>query len=315
MLRVIPSLLFYCILFASSPGLHAASAHNGFDLSNSLIPVERIHKGGPVKDGIPSIDHPQFVRAEAADFIKDQDRVLALRYQGVEKAYPIAIMNWHEIVNDRFQDTAIAVTFCPLCGSGMAYLATFDGATHQFGVSGLLYNSDVLLYDRSTDSLWSQLMSQAISGPKAGSKLKPIALSHTTWADWKQRHPQTLVMTENTGFIRDYQRNPYEKYRQNRKLLFPVNHADRRYHPKHQVMGIELDGATKVYPFSELARMPARFKDTFAGRTVNIHFNQEHQTANIYAADNRELASVITFWFAWVAFHPDTLIFEHRKTD
>ena len=152
---------------------------NGYLLNDALIPADEIHHGGPPRDGIPAIDTPQFVDADAAGFLKPSDRVLGIERNGVRKAYPVAILNWHEIVNDRFADEPLVVTYCPLCGTGIAYLSVSGGVELKFGVSGLLYNSDMLLYDRETESLWSQISRQAISGPMKGRKLKSVPVMHT----------------------------------------------------------------------------------------------------------------------------------------
>lgn len=303
-------IIWFLAFFGGTAWLMAAPEHNGFDLSNSLIPADQIHSGGPSKDGIPTIDHPEFTTAKAAGFITPEDRVLGLSYQGINKAYPLKIMNWHEIVNDTFQGTPVTVTFCPLCGSGIAYYGNIGGKVYSFGVSGLLYNSDVLLYDRQTESLWSQLMNQAISGSMRGTRLTPIALSHTSWSDWKTRHPDTVVMTENTGFNRNYQDNPYQGYKLDKKIWFPVTTTSDLYHPKELVLGIELNGKVKAYPFSELTKMPTTFEDTLAGQTIKIQFSKQHQSAEIFDTENQALPTVTTFWFAWYAFHPESQIFK-----
>ena len=164
------------ILLAILIGLSAtfvfAAGKNGFDLSNASIPIEKILHGGPPRDGIPALDDPKFVNANHADFIQAGDRVLGVARNGIAKAYPINILNWHEIVNDQFGDEGIAVTFCPLCGTGMAFKADIQGKIRDFGVSGLLYNSDVLLYDRDSESLWSQIAREAVSGPLLGTSLE-----------------------------------------------------------------------------------------------------------------------------------------------
>ncbi|MES9860025.1 MAG: DUF3179 domain-containing (seleno)protein, partial [Candidatus Thiodiazotropha sp. 4PDIVS1] len=136
---------------------------NGFDLSSASIKVSEVLSGGPPRDGIPAIDQPEFVSSDEADFLTPDDRILGVVRNGVAKAYPISILNWHEIVNDVFDDEPVVITFCPLCGTGMAFEAMIDRQTLTFGVSGLLYNSDVLLYDRHSESLWSQIMKQSIS--------------------------------------------------------------------------------------------------------------------------------------------------------
>ena len=159
-----------------SASCDAASSKNGFDVGNSSIPVAEILSGGPPRDGIPSIDDPHFITSDRADFLDPEDRVIGVSRNGEARAYPIAIMNWHEIVNDRIGDESIVVTYCPLCGTGMVFLAP-PGL--EFGVSGLLYNSDVLLYDRQSESLWSQIMMQAVSGERLGEKLNLLPASRS----------------------------------------------------------------------------------------------------------------------------------------
>ena len=198
----------------------AAPLKNGFDLANSTIPVAKILSGGPPRDGIPSIDKPVFLSADKADYLKPEDRVLGIDFEGEARAYPIRILNWHEIVNDEIKGKAVAVTYCPLCGSGIVYKADSEGEPHKFGVSGLLYNSDVLLYDRETETLWSQILSKAISGKLVDTKLEVIPSSHTSWQVWKKNHPYTKVLSNKTGFNRDYQRSPYGTYDKRCQHLF-----------------------------------------------------------------------------------------------
>ena len=146
----------------------AQEGHNGFDYSDALVPSDEIAWGGVPRDGIPPIHEPRFVAADDAGFLRGKDRVLGVSRNGVAKAYPIKIMDRHEVVNDRFAEESIVVTWCPLCYSGMSFAVQFGEQNLTFGVSGLLYNSDVLLYDYRTGSLWSQLLSLAISGPLKG---------------------------------------------------------------------------------------------------------------------------------------------------
>lgn len=291
---------------------------NGFDLSNSLIPEHEILHGGPPRDGIPAIDQPRFIEATDAAFLKATDRVLGIVRHGEARAYPIAILNWHEIVNDVFGREPVLVSFCPLCGTGVAFSVAAIGKSgkssdfgdFRFGVSGLLYNSDVLLYDRETQSLWSQLLAKAISGPRKGASLTMIPLQHTTWRDWQARHPGTQVLSTDTGFTRDYSRDPYASYISDEGLYFPVKHRDPRYHPKERVLGIVVSGQYKAYAFQELAKTKDKVTDIIAGKKITIIFNAEHQTAQSFDDRGKELPGIIAFWFAWVAFHPDTAIFK-----
>jgi hypothetical protein len=303
-------LLIVLMMGFSSPRCLSAASLNGFDLSNTLIPAGEIYHGGPPRDGIPSIDQPHFVAADDAGFVKPLDRVLGLQRQGIAKAYPVQILNHHEIVNDRLGTEAILVSFCPLCGSGMAFLAATDSRAREFGVSGLLYNSDMLLYDRETQSLWSQMKAQAISGPERGAQLSQIVLEHTSWQDWRSRHPDTLVLSIDTGYSRDYTRSPYAGYEKSTETYFPVSTLDRRYHAKEQVIGLQLDGVSKAYPFAELSRTSGELEDDVAGQTVTIRFDAANRAGGVFTQGGQQLPSTISYWFAWVAFHPETEVYQ-----
>jgi len=290
-----------------------AQTKKGFDLSGATIPVNEIKDGGPPKDGIPSIDNPKFHSAREAQ-LADGDRILGVLHDGVAKAYPIAIMNYHEIVNDFFNDDPIVVTYCPLCGSGIAFDATIEGERKTFGVSGLLYNSDVLLYDRQTESLWSQIMNEAVTGPMKGKELEKVITANTTWANWKKDHPESLVLSEDTGFRRDYSRDPYPGYAQSAKLFFQVEEEDDRYHPKETVLGLEVNGNYKAYPFSELSKVEdGILKDSFEGVDLTVEYDAQSQSAQIKDSEGNIIPTITNFWFAWFAFHPDTEVFEHEE--
>jgi len=290
-----------------------AQTRNGFDLSGASIPASQIHKGGPPRDGIPSIDEPQFISPEAANKLEPEDDVLGVVHNGIAKAYPVNILNWHEIVNDEFNGQPVVVSYCPLCGSGLAFDARVGGQHRNFGVSGLLYNSDVLLYDRESESLWSQVKMKAINGPLKGTPLTYIQTTRTTWADWRKEHPNTRVLSRETGFSRNYNRTPYGGYEQSKKLFFPVANQDNRYHRKEWTLGIEVDGQFKAYPFEELeaARQPVR--NQFAGKELVIHYDADAQSAQVETVDGEAYPSVTMFWFAWIGFHPESAVFTARE--
>lgn len=277
------------------------------------MPLTEIKDGGPPRDGIPSIDKPKFTNALESEISSDA-RILGVYVNGIAKAYPISILNYHEIVNDFFGEKAIVVTYCPLCGSGIAFNAEVNGKTLSFGVSGLLYNSDVLLYDRQTESLWSQLKYEAVSGKLLGEKLKVLNTANTTWENWKENHPNTLILSENTGFIRDYSQNPYPDYNTSSAIYFPVNNNDDRFHPKEMVIGIEINGKTKAYPFSELKQLKGTLlEDTFAGQKLKIKYNAKAESAEILNERGDLLPAITNFWFAWYAFNPDTEVYYHTR--
>ena len=283
----------------------------GFELSNLRIPLEEILKGGPPKDGIPAIENPKYVKGEEADFLSPEDRVLALEINGEAKAYPLRILDRHEIVNE----ADFVVSYCPLCNSGSAFKALANGQASTFGVSGLLYNSDVLMYDRTTESLWSQIKGEAISGTASGQKLELLPVVHTTWADWKTRHPNTWVLSTETGHERNYSKTAYTDYRNSEKLMFPVSSVNREMGNKTLVLGVEVDGQFKAYPFPRLKQKTKKgldlVEDTFNDQTLQIHFDADQNTA--YATDregNLWKNAITLYWFAWYAFHPQTEIFE-----
>ena len=284
---------------------------NGFDLTDALVPINKILSGGPPRDGIPAINQPKFESAVEADWLADKDRVLALVIDGQAKAYPIRILDWHEIVNDKIGKHRFAVTYCPLCGTGVVFAANIADTFLQFGVSGLLYNSDVLLYDRNTESLWSQIMGKAIAGKLKGTRLQQLPVEHTTWKDWRSNHPDTLVLSRDTGSRRNYKRSPYAGYEKTRRLYFKVSHkSPARYHPKERVIGLAINGQFKAYPFEELSKNgKAVFTDEFAGARVEIHWNEEAQSGSVTNESGRVLPVISSFWFAWFTFHPNTEIY------
>ncbi len=316
---IIYPLLLTILWLWQGPQLLQAAPNNGFDLSNALVPVEQIKHGGPARDGIPAISQPDFISAKQARFLRDADRVLGINMQGEQKAYPVRILNYHEIVNDRFGDVAVLVSYCPLCGTGMAFLANRDGKDFDFGVSGLLYNSDVLLYDRQTESLWSQIRKQAISGPLKSQRLQQVPLEHTSWSDWRARYPQTRVLSQNTGYQRDYSRSPYAGYADSEQIMFDVSAIDRRFHPKEWVIGVTINGIAKAYPFSHLSNavqsgQRSELLDQVGGKSIRVVFDAANRNGRIYAADTL-LPSTTSYWFAWYAFHPDTLVYERDPSN
>lgn len=282
-------------------------AKNGFDLSQSSIAVDLIKRGGPPKDGIPAIDSPLFVSAGEAGWLADTDRVMGISVNGEQRAYPIAILNWHELVNDEIAGTPIVVSFCPLCGTGMIFSAQVNGQSLKFGVSGLLFQSDVLLYDRASESLWSQLWMEALTGRFVGEQLELLVSEHTTWQDWQSRYPETKVLSRETGYRRDYSRNPYEGYDVQRRLYFPVENQDDSVHPKAWVMGLVYDGHQKAWTFDALESKGQSFTDTIGEREIRVEFDPVNRVGRVWEGDT-SLPVIQAYWFAWYAFYPDSVV-------
>ncbi|MBA2237997.1 MAG: DUF3179 domain-containing protein [Lysobacter sp.] len=275
------------------------------DKTPSDFPWKDIEQGCPVRDCIPSIDKPKFIEAKAATFLKADDLVLAINHKGVRRAYPTRILNYHEIVNDTVAGDPIAITWCPLCGSGVAFHRVLGGKTVQFGVSGLLHNSDLILYDRSSNSLWQQITAKAFAGPRRGQTLSPVPLTMTTWSEWRKQHPDTKVLSTDTGRNSNYAvATPYGDYDSSRTLMFPVSAHDPRLHPKTVVYALELgkhsfavtERALKAGPVNtKLGKVPVRWVRAADG------------TVSATRTDTRKaLVPTRLFWFAWFTFHPAT---------
>lgn len=288
---------------------------SGFDTTRHSIPLDEIRPGGPPKNGIPSIDRPRFLSAKDAPAeIKPGDRVLGLTLNGEARAYPIAILNWHEIVNDTLGGQAVVITYCPLCGTGMVFDAQAGGERLSFGVSGLLYQSDVLLYDRKTESLWSQIKAEAVAGKMTGTKLHLLPSTHTTWAKWIEAHPGTQVLSRDTGHRRDYDHDPYYSYANGSgDLMFDVSRVNPVLPLKEIVIGIRIGEASKAYAFSDLEKA-APVSDRLGRVAFTVHYDSESRTALIRDTKGKELPTVVGYWFAWFAFHPETQVFKENQS-
>lgn len=184
---------------------------------------------------------------------------------------------------------------------------------HTFGVSGRLYKSNVLLYDHQTESLWSQLMEKAIAGPLAGKQLEKIASTRTSWKRWKQRHPHTLVLSTDTGFSRDYSRDPYEGYYRTLGIWFPVGDVRTDLSPKERVLGVEVNGQARAYPLSQLKTKIGMLKGDIGGKTITIEISPDGEVVAVKDQDGATVSPIYSYWFAWQAFHPETTVYQGEK--
>jgi len=228
-----------------------------------LVPKEKVFDGGPGKDGIPSVDEPKFLDASQVEYLNSNDLVLGIKVGDQIRAYPHPVMNWHEIVNDSFDESHIAITYCPLTGTGIGWDRQILGEVTTFGVSGLLYNSNLIPYDRLTESNWSQMLNKGIHGEMIDSEAKTYTLLETNWATWKKMFPDSRVLSTNTGFKRNYQHNPYGNYKEKPDLLFPVEPLDERLSSKERVLGIIRKGQAKTYRFKNFSDSITLVRDTF----------------------------------------------------
>jgi len=281
------------------------------DFTGAKVERSDLLQGCPVMDCIPSIEDPVFESAEAADrWLNHDDRIFAVYYQGIARAYPQRILNWHEIVNDWFEDVPVAVTFCPLCGSAVAFERRVDGIVTEFGVSGLLHNSDLVMYDRYEGSLWQQITGEAIVGKAArrDERLQQVPIITVNWQQWKEEHPDTAVLSRDTGFSRDYGRYPYGTYEEDDQLLFGVPGLDTSLQIKTVVYGIEVGDHSKAYPESAFDQSPV-IEDTVGTTPVYLEREADGTITVTNLQNGESIIPIRLFWFAWAAFHPDTEVY------
>ena len=282
-----------------------AQTKNGFDLSEVSISKKEIVRGGPPRDGIPSIDRPKFVAVQKVDYLKDDDIIIGFVRGDTARAYPTRILIWHEIVNDVIDGDAIAVTYCPLCGTAMVFGRKIDGEMRTFGVSGLLYRSDVLMYDRESESLWSQLAMKAVSGSAIGMELTWLPSEHVTWKAWREEYPHGEVLSIDTGYDRNYAGEAYASYFSSEKTMFPVPHTRKELPNKTWVIGVIIDGKAKAYPVNDLPTDEA-IGDKVGSKKVVVRYDAGKRYPQITDSEGEQIPSVMAFWFAWQAFYPKT---------
>jgi hypothetical protein len=281
----------------------------GFDLSNATVPLDAIRGGGPPPDGIPSIDAPKFTPVAEVDYLKPEDTVIGYTEDGVARAYPFRILIWHEIVNDTVTGHPIAVVYCPLCGTAMVFDRQYGEKTLEFGVSGLLYNSDVLMFDRQTKSLWSQLGMKSVAGEFVDTELLWLHSEQSTWEAWRKKYPDGEVLNTNTGHRRNYVNLPYQGYFTSSRTMFPYEGNRDELTPKGWIAGIRVDGKAKAYHIESLPENQW-IDDKVGGNRVRIRHSPENETFEAETAEGKIIPVVHAFWFAWQAFYPDTEIWK-----
>jgi hypothetical protein len=225
------------------------------DFDKHTVPFEEIVSGGPPKDGIPAIDHPKFVRVQAADrWIDDREPVVLVALDGVAKAYPLQILIQHEIVNDVVGQTPVTITYCPLCNTAISFDRRFDGRLLDFGTTGRLRHSDLVMYDRQTETWWQQAIGEGIVGEYAGQRLTFVPSPLISWSTFKDSYPDGEVLSRDTGYRRDYGRNPYAFYDRGRGpwSQFFFGRPDGRLPAMERVAAVEIDGESVAFAFSAL---------------------------------------------------------------
>ena len=279
---------------------------NNFQYDSEFI-MPHIVEGGPKKDGIPSIDVPQYISAEEADsFLAPEDIVVGVIVNNRVLAYPAKIMAHHEIVNDNTGEERFSVTYCPLTRSAVGYLG------RELGVTGQLYNSNLVMYDRETGSRIPQMLGMAIDGPIKDQFLTPLQTELTAWQRWKAVYPETKVLSPETGLGRNYKKNPYQNYEGTEDVWFSVVAKNDHFSSKKVVTGIELDGHFFAVPKQEMGFM-GWIQFPVEDQTLHIVHDKELNVVRAYRnsiADENRLHTIDGYWFAWFAYHPDTEVID-----
>ena len=268
------------------------------DFSRSLIAFDEIRSGGPPRDGIPPIDDPHFVSAdEAGEWIDPREPVIVVSAGGQTRAYPLQILTWHEIVNDEVGGVPLAVTFCPLCNASIVFDRRAGGRQLDFGTTGKLRKSDLVMWDRQTESWWQQFTGRAIVGELAGTVLTRLPASIVAYEDFRRAYPEARVLSRRTGHQRPYGSNPYRGYDtiEDRPFLF-FDPVDERLPPMERVLNVSIGGRHKLYPFSALAHSPV-VNDEVAGVPVVVLSRSGTLSVldETHIADSRTLPSATAY--------------------
>ena len=259
---------------------------------------EHVISGGPPKDGIPAIGDAHYHDAEDAE-LADTDRVFGVIYEDFIAAYPESIMVWHQVVNQEVNDRQLSITYCPLAHAAAGFVG------FNLGVTGKLYNSNLIMYDRMTQSQIVQISGLAVDGELCGTALQTFPVKATTWGDWKKRFPQTLVMTTDTGYKRDYETDPYDKYNASPEVLFPLTASSDALPPKSMVLGLVHGDDSAAVPLDGfLEKHPEGLSLELGGKTVTVWYDDALHTLQA----NPEVRQTTAYWFAWFAQYPNTTL-------
>jgi hypothetical protein len=279
------------------------------------IPLREIRSGGPPKDGIPPIDDPKFISIDdAGGWLGDEEPGIAVSRGDTHRFYPYQILVWHEIVNDHIEGERFLVTYCPLCLTGIVFDPVVKGERVAFGTSGKLWESNLVMYDRKTDSYWSQVLGEAIVGEMTGTKLDVLPSDLVRFGAWKAMHQNGQVLSQNTGATRLYGSSPYGGYFNVTGFAYAMaSTKDERMSRDTFVFGIEIDDETKAYA-TDLIQERGEAVDEFAGKTIVLRYDAELEVSRMFErrsdGTEKRINPISGFWFSWVTAHPDTEVWE-----
>ena len=269
------------------------------------IDLNKMVSSGYGINEIPSINHPKYETSEEADvWLSESDLVMALVYNDIERVYPLEILIWHEIVNDSIGGKPVLVTYSPLTDTGRVYLREIDYTTYKFQNSGNLLNSNTIL--SSDDStLWTQIDGRAIWGNSDGVELTPLTVDIVTWNEWNSEHPDSKVLSRDTGFERDYTNNIYQGYNNSEELRFPAEPQSDLLPTKEVVYGLNIEGVSKAYKEADITTL-GTIEDRIGEVDILIERQKDGTVKTIRKDTGENIDRTRGFWFAWYAFHPDT---------
>ena len=299
------------VLVLAVPSFAVEGTINGFVVEQTSIPITHIVRAAPAKDSIASLDAPKFVNVQKVDWMKDEDEVISVTIGFETRAYPLRVLVWHEIVNDQFGDQALAVTYSALSGSAVVFKpgANKDGSPRSFGVSGLLYNSCLLMYDRENEELWSQMRMKGVSGSVMDEPLEMVNSIRTTWGTWKKRNLMGEVLSIETGHDFDYAGEwPYGDYAQQAETIFPFDINRNELPTKERVIGVVEGESARCWPLEKLKEKRELY-DAIGPRPIRVQYDEKNDRVKISdISTGDEIPVVSLFWFAWQAFYGDTSI-------
>jgi hypothetical protein len=268
------------------------------NFEKTLVDLAEIQSGGPPKDGIPPVDDPQFDSVgESNKWLNPREPVVVVSIDGETKAYPIQILTWHEIVNDSIAGVPISVTFCPLCNATIVFDRRVQGEVLDFGTTGRLRKSDLVMYDRQSESWWQQFTGEAIVGEKVGTVLDRLPASIVAYEDFRDAYPDARVLSRRTGHIRSYGNNPYRGYDtiEDQPFLF-FDPVDKRLPPMERVLDVSVGNTHKLYPFS-VFKTESIINDEVDGMPVVVFSRQGTLSAldGSVIADSRQVPSATAY--------------------
>jgi hypothetical protein len=296
--------LLLLVLSLGLAGAEGGDRPNGFDVSGLRVPRELVRAAASRRDPVPCVDEPRFVRPEEAIWVAPNTPVVGVALGGEAHAYPVHVLEYHPLVADVLGGVPVLVSFDPLTAAPRAWRRVLDGKTLEFGLSGLVFNSGLLLYDRGTGSLWSQFRGDAVAGPLAGRRLEPVRVRQEPMARWFERHPETRVLERPEPKRIDYRYSPYKAYWIEDRIPHPVQARDESFHAKEVVLGVEVAGRARAYLGSLVRAGGLHVEDEIAGRRLILDYDPDEAVFSWEAPEDLRVTD--SYWFAWKAFHPET---------